>query len=273
MARIKRSKRLTTNVAGNLLASTIVPEEVSRQFIHNATNSPLLTLPPEQRNRIWQLLLGSYTIHIWNDDEGYRCYGCTHDEDDVHAAMAIKELDTPVLTVAYSSRHSDCCNRHGKRFSYALEILTVCRRIHQRGCFAAIYQQRVLIRGCAIKSAVFGEEIQNHDSREMAAASVAKRDWVESKFKGLREVVMFKQIRRDFVRDPCLDITEDGLPGASESFLMLEHLPLCKAIVASCAIDNWGDFDHKDMQKADWEKWTSEVERRLLAPSDGLTNA
>ncbi|KAK3670976.1 hypothetical protein LTR78_009092 [Recurvomyces mirabilis] len=177
MARSKQTERPTTNAAHDLLASKIVPEEVSRQFIHNATNSPLFTLPPELRNRIWQPLFGRYTIHIWNRNADYRRYECIHDEDDVQAATAIKNLDPPVSTLVYSNRHNDCYNHHGKRFSYELEMLTVCRQIHQETALMPFtnsvfsfesdpfefIDRLILAQACAIKSAVFGEEIQHHE--------------------------------------------------------------------------------------------------------------
>lgn len=37
---------------------------------HNATNSPLMTLPPEIRNKIYGYALGGNTIHTYDDKEG-----------------------------------------------------------------------------------------------------------------------------------------------------------------------------------------------------------
>lgn len=74
----------------------------------NTTQSPLMSLPPEVRNRIWEDALGRHTLHLdWSNSrrngsaERPKVSVCVAGEDDAHTAELIRRCteDIPVADV------------------------------------------------------------------------------------------------------------------------------------------------------------------------------
>lgn len=109
---------------------------LSHSTKRNATESPLLRLPPEISNLIWTYVLGGQTLHIGlklnrsNDDLPWLFSFCTLDDDERYKYPPCKVMGQ--LHNRYDQRHYDCIKSVAKakwrqRF---LALLRVCRQLH-----------------------------------------------------------------------------------------------------------------------------------------------
>ncbi|KAM0713751.1 hypothetical protein Q7P37_010713 [Cladosporium fusiforme] len=104
---------------------------------HNATNSRLLTLPPELRNKIYRLVLGDNTIHVYDTIDGpvRSTFCCSRFNDDEYGRVGGASPDREEHS--YQSCHSKACStdlshflRQSPRSRIHLGILATCSQIY-----------------------------------------------------------------------------------------------------------------------------------------------
>lgn len=118
----------------------------------NALQSPLLSLPPELRTTIWELVLGEEILHVCSDPrkvpnsmrrsgDSYHIgvYVCTAKINDHHALATLRHgpetMDSGVKT--YEDRHMACmppprygCPHEKSVRHYSVALLQTCRQVH-----------------------------------------------------------------------------------------------------------------------------------------------
>lgn len=96
----------------------------------NSTNSLLLALPPEIRNRIWRLVVANRTIHVqvWTI-KGIVHWVCVNDRTDRDIAMDIKASNQHKHP-DYDTFHRECCRYPLSRARLKLSLLRVCRQVY-----------------------------------------------------------------------------------------------------------------------------------------------
>ncbi|KAK5128828.1 hypothetical protein LTR85_000161 [Meristemomyces frigidus] len=110
----------------------------------NSTQSPLLSLPPEIRNRIYGYVLGGQTIHVCVDSKWdwesktvkYRIGHsvCCSKVSDEEAAQAIRYADDLTDVPKFATRHEQChlnIDKRDKRRHLHLSLLQICSQIHR----------------------------------------------------------------------------------------------------------------------------------------------
>lgn len=109
----------------------------------NTSDSALLALPPELRNRIYRYVLGDRTVHIFLDTSAKWSIAhsvCRLRERDSHAAVTIRRDSTEGYHFSYCDHHlehgCELQDRHrssSKRFTSArlyIGLLQTCRQIY-----------------------------------------------------------------------------------------------------------------------------------------------
>lgn len=110
----------------------------------NSTQSSLLSLTPEIRNRIYGLVLGRNTIHVCRDRYYDNDLGrmvnttghslCCADTPDEEAVQAIRHTEEEFEVQSYEERHRQCSLRaedRAGRHRIDLSILQTCSQIHR----------------------------------------------------------------------------------------------------------------------------------------------
>ncbi|KAK3631017.1 hypothetical protein LTR56_015982 [Elasticomyces elasticus] len=104
----------------------------------NATASPLLSLPPEIRTRIWRSLLSGHTIHIdASAIDKVQHHVCKNTISDYELAQNLKADKDTIRFQTYQDHHAGCKptnhnDNEGKAESRLhLNVLRACRQIHQ----------------------------------------------------------------------------------------------------------------------------------------------
>ncbi|KAK5740935.1 hypothetical protein LTR17_004289 [Elasticomyces elasticus] len=127
MATHKRRKLITEKPKGQQRSST------------NQTQSALLSLPPEVRNRIYFLVLEGCKLHVEcvsqtpRRSARRRVYLCQHGEsDEERIAWVLRERKDDQALTSHSEAHDICRQRSiSTKPHITLGFLQVCRQIHQ----------------------------------------------------------------------------------------------------------------------------------------------
>lgn len=101
--------------------------------------SPLLKLPSEVRNRIYEHVFGIGILHVgsssqyhFTDRGAFPKSICCADESEADAARYIRESEDLSSEDLFTTRHYKCHHHaDGSGFWKGLNILTVCRQIHR----------------------------------------------------------------------------------------------------------------------------------------------
>ncbi|KAK4888030.1 hypothetical protein LTR27_013019 [Elasticomyces elasticus] len=133
-----------------LAARKRMSKGVREIYNRNATNSPLLSLPPEIRTRIWRSLLSGHTIHVDASGIGeVQHHVCNNTISDHDLARNVKGDKETIRFRTYQSHHADC--RPAKNSGIKgnaerrihLDVLGACRQIHQEAAILP-YAENVL---------------------------------------------------------------------------------------------------------------------------------
>lgn len=143
---LQSSKRV---VAKDVLSHTKVPNKSRQIYTRNETQSRLLKLPSEVRNQIWDLVIGSNTVHVWSQstevnslktDRSLCRSVCQREESEKEEAKNIKTAHDTQKQAGYHERHDSCKHANQLRAyntkdqltttSMNLALLQVCRQIH-----------------------------------------------------------------------------------------------------------------------------------------------
>ena len=105
--------------------------------LHNLTRSPLLTLPPELRSRIWSIALTGFTLHVGSVDrekhhacKKYRVHACTRDQGNVEEALEISKSAGSAGHTHYISRHHGCFSNATSGSKPIFALLSTCRQVY-----------------------------------------------------------------------------------------------------------------------------------------------
>ncbi|KAK5701337.1 hypothetical protein LTR17_022667 [Elasticomyces elasticus] len=130
----KKRKRPTRVLA----ARRWVSDELREIYNRNASDSPLLSLPPEIRTRIWRSLLSGHTVHV--DASGIdkvQHYVCKNTISDYELAQNLKADKETIRFRTYQIHHARCrpANKYvvedKAESRLHLNALRACRQIHQ----------------------------------------------------------------------------------------------------------------------------------------------
>jgi hypothetical protein len=103
---------------------------MSCSYNENTTESPLLHLPPEIRNRILSLILGEKNIHVGLRGRKSVACLCHHSIGETQQrAGKIRAIKESRKLEVYIDQHSDCF-AVATRLSIVVSVLQVCRQIH-----------------------------------------------------------------------------------------------------------------------------------------------
>ena len=134
------------------------------RYERNITKSPLLSLPPEIRNRIWQFALTGYTLHVASiaSRRKYSVRVCTHKRGDVEEARRFGEYPYPSFCRSYNHRHTACLIGVPTTDKPAISLLRTCRLAHSEAALLPF------VGNCF----TFGKEdpVQRHHRRHSALA-------------------------------------------------------------------------------------------------------
>ncbi|TKA52550.1 hypothetical protein B0A55_12778, partial [Friedmanniomyces simplex] len=193
---------------------TLLRKQQQQIYESNATNSPLLKLPPEIRNRIWHLVLGGRTLHTYTHlRRGVRHVGhsiCRVPDDDEAIAKRIvrhNELSGEAEGFQlYHQRHSTCLlSEHStiRPAPLSLNILRSCRQVHEEGALLPFKLNEfvcVKLNDLApFLQSIFQAQAHAIETITLACsciyATVTLAKLLKTKLKGLRELKCFVQMR------------------------------------------------------------------------------
>lgn len=270
-------------------------------YEQNATDSPLLRLPPELRNRIWCMVLGGKTIHVnympsyWSITDGtpraVHSICQTSTDDHVFAAdIKALEFEEEFTFVHYEDRHQKCqlwgpCTR--PLDDLHLGVLQVCRQIHQEAALLP-YQDntfstwdpdsltmflKVLLpaQARAIRSIVLNVCADDHDDSKAFATLL------QNNLHGLQQLSVFAPFWNTWHTHLFYEVkAAGGESGVAGALLAFERLPIQSAIIAAY---NKQEEHYQPpryapaprssfIAKSDLSEWAAEMEKRLTTPWD-----
>lgn len=151
-----RSKRILHD---DVLPLSLSDMPGSRRHIYETNQqSPLLSLPAEIRNQIFEYVLGNKTVHVWGAVQGskklradrkLRRSVCLREEEEQADAdwlkTRVKQETAATEQPSYDMRHADCkvrCSsakepkvrKEAKTDKMNLGLLLTCRQIHNEAC-------------------------------------------------------------------------------------------------------------------------------------------
>jgi len=125
-----------------------------RRWDTSAQRSPLLRLPPELRERIWQYVLGGKVLHIGRKGEfghstayAYECKAAGNEGDLVRNRGPYDSMDATATTLPYFGRHAPCDTSYhlNKAQYHATYLLRTCRLIHNDAALLPFSENTFLI--------------------------------------------------------------------------------------------------------------------------------
>ncbi|KAK5738468.1 hypothetical protein LTR17_005996 [Elasticomyces elasticus] len=258
-------------------------------YTSNATNSPLLGLPPEIRNRIWTFGLGGRDIHVTASEittTGFWFWKKTHlprlpfrlcicqGEDAEGQIATIKASQTKDYRKQHSDIHKACIDHKSgtaTSLELSLELLQVSRQIHQEAALLPFAENHFSFA----TTAAFDDFIQHillSQARTLQHISLVvdpptfnlhpARQLLKSKLQGLKHLKIYVELPRRFM-------LEDAR--ISQSIAVFEPSPIISASVVAYYVDKridvwrfgqpqWGLGDSvKNLRR-----WERESEQSLL---------
>lgn len=124
---------------------------VQRSFDSNSS-SPLLSLPPEIRNRIYVYVLGGNDLHVNIGNHGY-CGGgvkmklkitiCTAVVDEESAATMIRDGEEDTEIADWHDRHH-FCKVSSSQVPYCVSLLRTCSQVHSEAALVPFQKNRFI---------------------------------------------------------------------------------------------------------------------------------
>ncbi|KAK3651651.1 hypothetical protein LTR56_005459 [Elasticomyces elasticus] len=258
-------------------------------YTSNATNSPLLGMPPEIRNRIWTFVLGGRDIHVTASElktTGFWLWKKTHFPklpfrlcicwgEDVEGQIATIKASQ---TKDYRKQHSDvhkACFDHKRTTSTGLELglplLEICRQVHQEAALLPFAENHFSFA----TTAAFDDFIRLvllHQARTLQHISLVvdpptfnlhpARQLLKSKLQGLKHLKIYVELPRRFMLEEAR---------ISQNIAVFEPSPIESASVVAYYVDKRVDvwrfgrppWGHGDCVK-DLRRWERKSEQSLL---------
>ncbi|KAK4957651.1 hypothetical protein LTR10_005618 [Elasticomyces elasticus] len=185
-----------------------VSEKLREIYNRNANDSPLLSLPPEIRTRIWRSLLSGHTVHVdASDIDKVQHYVCKNMISDHELAQTEKADKATMHFRAYQNHHMRCrpANQYvveDKAVSRLhLNALRTCRQIHQEAAILP-YAENVLAFASNNSLDYFLDTVVLEQARALQRIVIARSDqgsydppldvkFLKSKLQNLEELIAF----------------------------------------------------------------------------------
>ncbi|KAF2768554.1 hypothetical protein EJ03DRAFT_352091 [Teratosphaeria nubilosa] len=257
-----------------VLAAKKVDPKLDRIYRENATNSPLLRLPPELRNRIWVMVLGGRVLHMFDRSRKPRVIICNHslgDKADAQRIKAIQRANCEVSSEDIVTYEGEYKQRHGllKKTCTAiddalsLQLLQTSRSIHQEAAlipykhnvfsFQSVFNLSNFLKEIVLAQSSAIENITMVDTvgRMLPSKTVAKL--LETKLRGLKHMTWFLHLYD----------SQRARAGLDETVTVFKKLPLQTSTVA---VTQW--VLHYPVESATLcLELATELEQKLLAGS------
>ncbi|KAK5703762.1 hypothetical protein LTR97_002775 [Elasticomyces elasticus] len=279
----KKSRRM------KVLSTSKLSAQQKQIYESNASNSPLLRLAPEIRNRIFSILLGGKTIHV-------RSYTSKGSHIVIHSVCKIPgHSEETANTITrhnallgaaehfdkYEPLHSDCVSFHAPRLpletmASMLPVLLSCRQIHQEAALlpyqlnnfmcpsmewlGSFLQTLVPAQAHAIEDLTFSNTSTHHTQTFQKLA--------KTKLRGLKRLTCFV----DFSHYTLYwgPVGPDKIDPITLSLLQFKSPALVTVSVLPYKNDNsirsWRDSDPAPITRESMRTWALGVEAALLAP-------
>ncbi|KAK4505834.1 hypothetical protein PRZ48_003799 [Zasmidium cellare] len=192
----------------------------------NASNSRLLTLPPEIRNRIYYLVLGDSTIHIWTPSAGDKCRHtmCTSEDCDDHKL----EMPTNASGGIQRERLADHHCLNAMRIPIPFDFLRTCRQVYEEAALLPYATNSFRIHSTALDQ--LDQQLSSFQKKSIKTMTVlcgrynvTIRKRIMRKFRGLQKltVVVFHHANRLAETHDLKNFS--GLPLRDISFIELQE--------------------------------------------------
>ena len=243
----------------------------------NRTQSPLLRLSAELRNRIYRFALCGYHIHVFQDSRGLcrRLCMATHTDREIAQGIIAKDLSNK--SSALTDNHAPCQLGKSPPTDYPrlpLSLLVVCRDINYEAALLP-YQLNTFVigspEGNVSGAATLGElDRRLIQAQKAAIASISlsptahvERSRIE-KFKGLQHLTVFGGVSLKLIWwNPLLAATRHFFFDVTAKALNFKGW---KSVVI-CVLDKDVDTDHPSAS-SEYEKRARDLEQQLLVPWD-----
>ncbi|KAK5128873.1 hypothetical protein LTR85_000206 [Meristemomyces frigidus] len=286
-----------------LLAPETISEHTKKIFELNATQSPLLRLPPELRNRIWYLALGGKTVHVYgyNDHRRQRVYHsiCRASADDPEVAAAsmtaLQEgMQDPAWLLNYEDHDQECLHHSVPNWRAAnsqlpLSLLRASRQVHQEAALIP-YQHNTFAFVHFNTVGPFLKTLVPAQARAIEQLTVADTDaltpytnptfakLLRSKLKGLKAFTCNIDLQWCiYSGDRFADRFGAGKAWAA-CLMQFQHLAAVSATVTVAAVKRVGNAPVikrggtvervPAMSKEVARSWAREVEQQLVRPAE-----
>lgn len=249
--------------AKKILATANVPGELQQIYNRNLQDSPLFGLPAEILNRIYRLVMGHNTVHVWAPDterfdklQGYRqLYRsiCVRKDTMVDEAEDMKQSDNKKLQRGYTVRHDRCQNTElcpsprkeyedkevgGVTGAMNLQLLAFCRKIHKDAALIP-YRDNTFSFNWITDLEALAKQLIPCQLRTVqhlsftyylhrAPSSVTFEKMLQKKLHGLGSLICFVQFTPDFIvgASSCSFLMRTRMLVASESLLHFQRLAI-----------------------------------------------
>ncbi|KAK5128737.1 hypothetical protein LTR85_000070 [Meristemomyces frigidus] len=252
-----------------VLQAKRVTKARSAIYDSNATNSPLLRLPPEVRNRIWRYVLCGNTVRVTVRNDQLERAVCglhsTPEEEALHCKQTNKDYHT-----SYTQRHRSCLQL--LHFS----ILRACRQAHQEAALLP-YQESIFTFSSPEVLSRFLGALNPEQSRAITSIALLREQltWfiqpasnhtalLDRRLKSLETLIVFLEFR-GAVDIPSGEADRHQL---AKCFLQFRHLHITTAVVACYRNSPWILHRNSSFATKAADAWTEEVESKLKEPYD-----
>ncbi|KAK5765418.1 hypothetical protein LTS12_004431 [Elasticomyces elasticus] len=279
----KKSRRM------KVLSTPKLSAQQKQIYESNRSNSPLLRLAPEIRNRIFSILLGEKTIHI----SSYTTKGSPvvmhsickipgHSQKIANTITRHNALSGVAEPFDRSgSFHTDCVSSYPAQHSLetmatVLSVLRTCRQIHQEAALlpyqlnnfmcpgtewlGPFLQTLVPAQAYAIENLTFSN-ISTHNT-------LTFQNLVKVKLKGLKHLTCFVEFSHNR-QYQCVPGDTDKSDSITLSLLQLKSPTLVTASAVPYKNDDddhWWGSDPPPITRESMRTWAGAVETALLTP-------
>ncbi|KAK5727806.1 hypothetical protein LTR17_012464 [Elasticomyces elasticus] len=287
-----RSKKRNILPAAKHVAKDNKAIHGDRSYELNATQSPLLRLPPEVRNRIWRYLMCGNTIHVepgdlvpmgtklvpsWKLDPRklpFRAGLCRLTTPTSEHVALIKAYQTSEPRDCQRITHPDCVDDDSRTLEteLGLPILKSCRMIHQEAALLPFASNHFYF-SCGAAVINFVRYILLHQARTIRSLSLvighrfdylyAARHLLKSKLRGLQHVSCIVQLSVPFAFAGVVKAR------FARHLSVFAPSPLVSALVAVyCVKQIYWRMQPPARLLDIMRGWETEVQERLLAKEE-----
>ncbi|KAK5684858.1 hypothetical protein LTS10_002933 [Elasticomyces elasticus] len=275
-----------------LPAAKLVAKDNKAIYESNATQSPLLRLPPEVRNRIWRYLMCGKTIHVepgdpvpvgtklipsWKLDPRklpFRAGLCRSTTPTSEHVALIKAYQTSEPGDCQRIAHPDCVDDDSRTLEteLGLPVLKTCRQVHREAALLPFANNHFYF-SCGAAVIHFVRYILLHQARTIRSLSLvighrfdylhAARHLLKSKLRGLRDVSCIVQLSVPFAFAGVVKAR------FARHLSVFAPSPLMSALVAVyCVKQSYWRMQPPARLLDIMRGWETDVQERLLAKEE-----